>query len=277
MILAVFFLALTINLVSSVVVDADYVTIYPGEQENIRVNIENNEDFDIEDVSLTLNLDDVDFSSVGSSEKDVDDIDEDDDDSVSFTLRSSAGITPNDYDIPYTLTYINAENDSQDFEKEGSFGIRVSAKTELDFSVEVRDNAIVGREGRVSLEIINKGLGEIKSVSVKISQNGFELLSKDKIFLGTVDSDDTDIASFDVVYKSRNPTLSAIIEYKDFENIGQKETINLPFKVYTEEEAINLGLIEKSNTLLYSLVGGIVLIVWIIWRVIKKKRKNQRR
>ena len=277
--IGIFLLVLTLGLISSVVVDANYVTLYSGEQGVVNINIENNENFDIEDVSIVLNLDDVPFTSVGSSEKDVDDLDEDDDDRVSFTLRPSTDITPGDYNIPYTLTYFNADNnnDSEVLGKEGSFGIRVSAKTELDFSIEIREIAIVGQEGRFSLEVINKGLGEVKSVSVQIFPNGFELLSKDKVFIGSIDADDTDIASFDVIYKIKTPSLSARVEYKDFDNIGQTETINIPFKAYTTEEAIELGLIQKSNTRTYLITGIVILIIWFVWRKIKKKRKEKNR
>ena len=272
MILAVF----AINFISAIAVNADYVTLFPGEEGKVTVGIENNENFDIESVSMALNLDNIPFASIGSSEKDFDDIDEDDKDSVSFTLRPSTDIKPGDYNIPYLVKFTNVENSSETFEKEGSFGIRVSAKTEIDFSVEVRDSAIVGREGKVSLEIINRGLGEIKSVSVLILPNGFELLSKDKIFIGTIDADDTDLATFDVIYRTTNPTLSARVEYKDFDNNDHVETVNIPFEAYTEKKALELGIITKSNTWTYVIGAGIIVLAWLIWRAIKKRRKNRK-
>ncbi|HEB46861.1 MAG TPA: hypothetical protein ENI22_00135 [Candidatus Pacearchaeota archaeon] len=286
-ILAIF----ALSFASAIVVNADYIILFPGEEGRITVEIENNENFDIESVSISLELgsqkifnefgvvvsetEALPFTVIRSSERDVDDIDEDDEESVSFTLRANTDITPGDYNIPYAVKFVNAENDSETFEKEGSFGIRVSAKTEIDFSVDLRDNAIVGREGKVSLEIINKGLGEIKSVSVLILPNGFELLSKNKIFIGTIDADDTDLATFDVIYKTSNPVFSAKIEYKDFDNNNHVETISIPFKVYTEEKALELGIIKKSKTLTYGLSGGVVVLAWFVWRRIKKKRKNR--
>jgi len=269
-ILAVF----AISFISAIVVNADYVTLFPGEEGKVVVEIENNENFDIEDVSMALILDNISFASIGSSEKDFDDIDKDDKDSVSFTLRPSTDITPGDYNIPYLIKFTNAENNSKP--KEGSFGIRVSAKTEIDFSVDIRDNAIVDREGTVSLEIINKGLGEIKSVSVLILPNGFELLSTNKVFIGTIDADDTDLATFGVVYKTTNPVFSARVGYKDFDNNDHVESVNIPFKVYTEEEALKLGIIQKNNTWTYILGAGIIIVAWFIWRRIKKRKKNNR-
>jgi len=262
-IFGIVFLVLSITFVSAVVVDATYITLYPGEEGRVIIEIENNENFDIEGVSISIILDEVPFTSVGSSERGVDDIDEDDDERVTFTIRPSTDIEPGDYNIPYLVKFINGDNNTQTFEKQGSFGIRVTSKTELDFSVEIRGNAIVGAEGRISLEVVNRGLGEIKSVSVKIFPNGFELLSKDKVFVGTVDADDTDIASFDVIYKNTNPTLSARIEYKDFDNKDIAETINIPFRVYTKTEAIELGLIKKSKTPFYGggCIGGVGCLV----------------
>ena len=274
--IALLFLVLTLGLTSAVIVDADYVTIFHGERGTVSVEIENNENFDIEDASLSLILDDVQFSSVGSSEKDVDDIDEDDSERVSFTLNPFTDIIPGDYDIPYTLKYKNAENSSVGIlEKTGSFGIRVSAETDLDFSVEIRGNAIVGEEGRISLDVINKGLGEVKSMSVQIFASGYELLSKDKIFIGSIDADDTDLASFDVIYKNTNPTFSAKVDYKDFDNIEQTKTVNIPFTVYTKERALELGLIQKSNSSRNMGLIVAIIIIWFTWRSFKKRRKNK--
>ncbi len=272
-------------LTSAIIVDADYITIYAGEIGKVDIEVDNSEDFDMEDVSIQLVLNTVlpdgtpislPFTVIGSSEKDLDDLDEGDDDSVSFQIRASTDIVPGDYQIPYEVRYTNVDEDDKD-KKTGTFGIRVSAKTELDFIVETRENAIVGQEGRVSLEIVNKGLGDIKSVYVQIFPEGFELLSKDKVFVGKVSSEDTDVASFDVIYKTTNPTLKAKITYKDFDNKEHTETVDLNFKVYTTEEAIEKGLIKKNNTGKYVIFIIIIIIIWAIYRKIKKRRNSNKR
>ena len=276
LIFALVMVFLSLNFLSAVVVDADYITIYSGEQENLKIEIENNENFDIEDISFNLVLDTIPFTAVGSSERNIEDIDEDDDDSVSFKIKASTEIIPGDYNIPYLIKYINAEEDNQSFEKTGSFGIRVSAKTDIDFSVETKE-AIVGNQDKLSLKIINKGLGEVKFVSIEIFPQGYELISSKSVYLGTIDSDDSDFASFDVIYKTENPSLSAKISYKDFDNNDQIKTINIPFNVYSKEKALELGIIKKSNVGTYSLAIGTLVLVWIIYRTIKKRKKNNQR
>ena len=62
-ILGVYLLSM-IAFASALVVDADYITIYPGESGSVKINVDNNFNFDIESVSVALVLDDVPFTSV---------------------------------------------------------------------------------------------------------------------------------------------------------------------------------------------------------------------
>lgn len=276
---------ISIGFASALIVDADYATMYAGESKTISIDVENNHAFDIEDVSIQLMLSIVlpdgtpvslPFTVIGSSEKTLDDLDDDDDDSASFTIKVSTDIIPGDYNIPYHISYVNADDTNEEFEKTGTFGLRVSAKTDLDFTIETRETPVVGQEGKISLEIINKGLGEIKSVQVEIFPEGFELISKSKIFIGTIDADDTDLASFDILYKETNPTLNTKITYKDFDNEEHTENVNLPFSVYTKEEALEKGIIKKNNIGLYITILVILIIIWVIYRKFKKAKRNKR-
>ena len=273
-----------ISFASAVLIDAEYVTIYPGEQGGVDVNVENNENFDIEDLSVSIVLSSVSstgqivslpFSVVGSSEKSLDDLDEDDDDSVTFTIRANNDITPGSYNIPYIVSYTNKDTDEKK-QKQGTFGLRVSAKTDLDFSVETQNN-ILGTKGRVSLEIINRGLGNIKSVQVEINPEGYELISSKTIFVGNVNAEDSELVSFDVIFKDKNANLNAKISYKDFDNEDKVENVKLPVKVYTREEALKLGLNKKSNTGIYIGIIIILIIIWFVYRGIRKRQKMKKR
>jgi len=271
-----------LSIVSSVVVDADYAVTYPGKQAKVTVEVTNNEDFDIEGISISLDIGKIPFTTIGSSERSIDDIREGRDDTVSFTLRTATEISPGDYEIPYTIRYKNAESDEGEiYENDGSFGIRVSTETDLIFSAETKgedtSNPIVENRGQISLEIINRGLGEIKSVIVEITPQGFELLSNNYVFVGSVDSDDTDLATFDVLFTQTNPVLKAKVTYKNFDNEDQENIISIPLKVYTKEEALKLGIIDKSNSSRYIMIILILLILWVIWRILEKRKKNKKK
>lgn len=274
-IIPLFILFISFNFISALSVNADYASIYPGEEGKVSVELHNNDNFDIEFVSMTLNIGTLPFITVGSSEKSIDEINEDDEESVTFKIKPSTEINPGDYEIPYTLKYTNVDTGIS-VTKTGSFGLKVNAKTELAFSAETKNN-IIHQKGKITLKIVNKGLGEIKFVSVQVFPQGYDLLSPETTYIGNIGSDDSDSASFDVFFNSLSPSLYAKITYKDLDNQDQSETITLPIKVYTEEKALEIGLIKKNNTLLYLGILIVLLIIWIIYRKIKKRNKKNGR
>ena len=69
---------------------------------------------------------------------------------------------------------------------------------------------------------------------------------------------------------------NAIIEYKDFDNQIVTKNVNLPLTIYTQEKAIELGLMKKDRTLTYAIVIVAVIILWFIYRSIKKRRRLKR-
>ena len=62
-------------------------------------------------------------------------------------------------------------------------------------------------------------LGDIGFVNVKlVSSNGLEILSNKEEYLGEVQSDDFELANFDVLFKSTVSSITAEVSYKDFDN-----------------------------------------------------------
>ena len=156
-------------------------------------------------------------------------------------------------------------------EKTGTVGISVRAKPELEFILE-EENEIVGEKGKLVLKIVNKGLGEAKFVSLKVNPIGYSLLSDEEVYIGSIDSDDFETASFDVLFNSKSSFFNGIIEYRDFENKRYTKGFNIPVKVFSKEEAIKLGMIKKTNIWIY-IAGGIVLILIFVYRRYQKKQR----
>ena len=170
------------SLASAVIIDSvSQDKLYPGESGQINVDLKNNLNEDVESVSLALDFSLLPFSSVGASEQDVDEIQEDDTERLKFTVKASSDIKPGEYNVPYVLTYrltsVSAElgNSSGIVVKKGTIGVTVGARTELNYAASA-DNPVVGQKGKVTLKIVNRGFGDIKFVSAKISPSGFNLI-----------------------------------------------------------------------------------------------------
>jgi len=241
--------------------------IYPGKEGSISITLRNDNFYDVEKVSMALDLSNSPFSAVVSSEAGVNEILEGKTKTLTFYLKANSNAKPGDYNLPYSITY-----DDLTSPKKGTIGVTILGKTDLEYTITQTEN-IIGTEGKIGLKIINKGTGEAKFVDVKITPQGFTLLSEPDYYIGTIDSDDYQTATFDVIYNKKFSVLNAIVTYEDFDNNKKTETIEIPLKVYTQEEAINLGIIKRNNPGYFILIILIIIIVIILL----KRRSKQRR
>jgi len=267
---SIFLLVLiSLNLASALVIkNVDTGKLYPGKEADLTISVKNDGDRDIEDVSLSLDFSNMPISSIGSSEKTVDEIQEDDSENFNFRIKSDNTAKLGSYNIPYNLKYNSTV-------LKGTIGVEVSGNVELEYSIN-QENNIVGKQGKINLKIVNKGLADARFVAVKITPNGYTLLGSDENYIGTVSSDDFETASFDAIFNSQSESLIAIIEYRDFENNKKIDSINLPFNVYTQEQALRLGIIKKSYAAYY-FVGIVVLIVlYLIYRSLRKRARKKK-
>lgn len=263
-------LTLTLNLLTAMIVEeVTYNKFSPGQETDLTIEIKNTLEEDVTEVSLNLDFSLINFIAVGSSEDSIDEINEDDEEKFSFNIKAGNDLTPGDYSIPYTLTY-NLDNETK--QKIGTIGISVYGEAELSFTLETK-TPVVGNKGKISLKIINKGFGDAKFISVKTIPSGYTLLSEKEIYIGTINSDDFDTASFDVIFDSKDAKLNAVIIYKDFDNQEISQTIDMPLTIYSKEQGIELGIIQKNNTLLYLGVIIFLALVWFISRKIKKRKR----
>jgi hypothetical protein len=258
----------------------DYNPIAPGKESRFTITIKNTFDNEVTDVSLSLDLAKLAlkdssrllFTAVGSSEDSVDKIKSGKAEEFFFTLRASSEIIPGEYSIPYELSYY--EKDSKKI-KTGSIGVVVASNPLLEAEV-YSDKPIVGKEGKLNIKIVNKGLADARFVSLRIFPDGLNLLSSDSAYIGTISSDDFETETFDVIFKTQDALISGVVEYKDFNNNLLKQNFNLPLQVYSVQKAYELGMLKKSYIPYY--IGGALLIIvlWLIWRSISKRRKLRR-
>lgn len=273
------FLALfivSLQLASAVVVNTVEVSEFtPGSEGTIRIELENILDRDVEDVSLKLQFIDTSFISVGSSQQSVDEIEEDEDEDFLFRVRASPSISPGNYEVPYVVEYRESGED-QIKTNSGTLGIRVTANPILTYTVSA-DNPVVGSQGTINLQIVNKGFFDARFVSVRLLPEDFVLLSESEVYIGEIDSDDFENAEFDVRFTKVSPQVTAIVEYINFDNERVIETVNMPVTVYSRERAQELGIIQQSQAGVYVPVIITLILLFVLWRLYRRRKKLKRK
>ncbi|MBS3081726.1 hypothetical protein J4416_02170 [Candidatus Pacearchaeota archaeon] len=243
--------------------------VSPGSEGIIRVELENDGNLDVKFLSFNLEFPHEGIIPIGGSEAFIDRLKENDDETVAFKFRVSNSLSTGVYSISYSLTY---EENNIKREQKGTLGIVVAAEPDIDVFIEAQ-NPIVGQIGKLNIRIVNKGLADARFVSLFIDSEDVTFLSEKSEYIGTIDSDDFESTSFDVIYNGRLPLISTRVEYKDFDNQNQKISISNSLRVYTLEEAIEKGILKKNNATLYVAIILFVLLVWILFRIVRKRRK----
>ncbi|MBS3074597.1 hypothetical protein J4447_04050 [Candidatus Pacearchaeota archaeon] len=250
----------------------DYSTLTPGSQSALTIKVDNDFSRDVKDVSLSVNTAGTPFSVIGSSQDSADEINEDDDETFTFEIKASGSAKPGDYVIPYIIKY-ELENVTKT--ENGNIGITIRGNPSLEYSASI-ERPVINEQTRINLKIINKGFADARFVSVKLTPQGYTLLSDEEVYIGSVDSDDFETAGFDVYLNSLSPVMNAAVEYRDFDNKKIVENIQILLTVYSRERAVELGIIKESNTGIIILLIALVIILWSVWRIIKKRRARKK-
>ncbi len=265
--------------------------IAPGETAIIKIEIENDGEEDIEDVSVSLVFRELIRDSFGnivsvseipfapydsSSEVSFDEIRENKDKIAEFKIIALSDAETRIYKIPLEISY---REDNETKTKNSLISITVSSEPIIGVSVE--DGLLLkGKENEISVKVINKGLSDIKFLEVEIgSSTYFSMLSQKNVYIGNIDSDDFDSADFKIFFKENAPNLVNLpvsVTYKDALNNKYEEDFNLQTNVYTRKKAIELGLLEQSRTTTYVGVVVVLVIGYIVYRKIKKRRKMKK-
>lgn len=251
--------------------------IAPGEVSRVEMSIENNGEEDITDVSIGLDLTDVPFAPHDSaSEYSTDKIKDGETEYASFKVKALNNAGSGIYKIPVRVNYYE-----QDALKTRSSLISLTVNSEPIIGASIEDGTLLkGAENLISIKVINKGLSDVKFMEVGIKKGVYyTLLSSEEVYVGDVDSDDFESADFKVYFKPNTPStvrFPVILTYKDALNNEYTEETNLQLIVYTSEEAIQLGLVQKNNTATYIIVVIVLIIIYLVYRRIKKKRREKK-
>lgn len=266
---------LLLGLTGAVSVDSVTVdTVSPGQEGVIKINIENDGNNDVELLYFSLEFpNNSGIIPIGSSEAFVNELKEDDDETFAFRFRVSNQLPAGTYTLPYKINY---EESNDEKEQKGVMGIVVYAEPEIEIIVNA-ENPVIGQQATLNIRAVNKGLADARFVSLSVDSEDITFISEKSEYIGTIDSDDFEVSSFDVIYHNTRPNLAVRLEYKDFGNNDQMTERDISLRAYTREEALDLGLISKSNTATYLLIILGILIAWYILRRVRRNHKKQKK
>jgi hypothetical protein len=244
--------------------------VAPGERVNLRLDFRNHARFSLKNIKATLDLLATPFSPItGTNEQVIAELDAGERAQASFELIAGPDSEAGTYKIPLTLRYVD------------EFGIQYNQSSLLSVTIgstptllvsQDESTLIVGRKGDTSITFVNNGLSKVKLLTVTVSVDGAQLLSSNSVYLGDIDVDDFQTIALELVPRTASVNATLQFSFRDANNNSFDETIKLPLTVYTLEAAERIGIVEKSNALFYVAVVIGVLIVYGIYRIVRRRR-----
>ncbi|MEM4240331.1 MAG: COG1361 S-layer family protein [Candidatus Woesearchaeota archaeon] len=264
---------ITLQTQNAVMVIDDYKvepeTVVPGQTFGITLKMRNAGRIGVKNLDVGIDLEDGIFSTIGSgTKKRIDFVGAGETETVTFSMASDPSTAVKVYSIPLSLSY--QDERSKQYTDTAKVSLVVNTKPEISVTVDSTKFRSKTSPGTVSLKIVNKGIVNMKYVSVRLVETpDYEVLSSsNEAYVGNLDSDDFETVDFTIKPKVSEPRLNVQLEFKDPYNVGFKESYNLPLRIITAKELGNGGFPWGWIVLAVIVVGGI-----IYWRIRKKKKR----
>ncbi len=250
-------------------VSTDPLQVAPGQNLFLTIELENQASFSFTNINIKLDLTTTPFAPVQESdEQSIEQLNSRSKQLKTFqiiaTPESQAGI----YKIPINLIYYDEFGIR--YTNENLLSIKVGSEPQLAINQE-SSSLILNQKGEASIKFVNNGLTKIKLLTITLEPINVQLLSPETIYIGDLESDDFQTIDVSLYPESTGSLMIIHLNYRDANNENFQETIRIPLKVYTLEEAKSIGLIKK-NTAIFYFVGAMLLIILYIF--FRKRRKK---
>ena len=245
----------------------------PGKKGALTIIIKNTARSSIKDIKVKVDTSNssTPFVTVGStSERKIQLIEVNEEAQINFDLITLPSSAPGIYKVPLIISYI--DEFGNEISNTEIMGVVIDAPIQYDLSITDRTVFIKDENGKITVTIANTGPSQIKFMSITLlSDQSYDIISKEKTYIGNIDSDDTQAVDFNIKIKNQGK-LRLELKYKDVFNNEYTNLKDLDLKVYTNSKAIEYKFI-KNNNLTSSLITiiFILLIITIIFEWIKNR------
>ncbi|MCA9487123.1 MAG: COG1361 S-layer family protein [Nanoarchaeota archaeon] len=181
---------------------------------------------------------------------------------VPFALFVNPDAEAKSYLLPFTVEYEDSLGNS--FTKEMVGSVSLFSEPELSVRLDSQEVFTTGK-GKVSFAVANPGTSTIKGVQIEIvSGADYEVLDGEFHYVGDLNPDDFQSVQNEIYIKNQDASFVTVkVKYSDSYNNEREETLQLPLKVYSDEQLAQYGLSGSSSSfsfvsLLVPLLVGIV-------------------
>jgi hypothetical protein len=247
-------------------------TIVPGKVSIVTFDVQNLADSFISDISIKLDLSNASlpFAPINSTtEQRIYSMDSKAIALVNFSIIASPDASAGVYKVPVIISY--SDSTGKSYSRSDIISLIIGDQPKLHVYISDTTILAAGTSGTVKLIIVNNGLIDIKFLDLKLGDSSaFEKFGTDNVYIGSLDSDNTDTAGYTIYVKptsSGSVSLPLTLQYMDKNNNVFTDSISIPLTLYSSSE---LSLFNAGQGPSYTWVFALVVIGIIGYFVYKR-------
>ncbi len=236
--------------------------IRPGSNATLILNLQNRGRITAKDIDVTLDLSTTPFSTYGTGTyRRVNRILPNSEEEVSYNLVSDPKSETKVYSFPINLNFRDERNNKYN----GSSRVSAIVNAPPQLMAVVEESTIKSKNvtGEVTFKIVNSGAVDIKFLQLQLvpSDQYDAPVASTTMYLGNLDTDDFETATFKMKSLVDAPTFMIKLDYSDPFNQQYNQTFEVPMRIVSAQE---LGG-TQSYTWVYALIVAIILVCGIYW------------
>ncbi len=238
-----------------------FLTLMPGQEGWLNLTIRNIGDEILRYIQIAPDFSDLPVYPISSSEKEIYQLLPGREEKVSFKVISDYDAECQIFALPISISYYDTLGNQ--YTKSYKIGFRIDAKPEIE--IIPTSKTLNFGENLIEFKVVNKGLAKVKALMVYV--NSSLITSTNPYYVGEIDSDDYEIATFQMPIKNiaDKVTLNVKVSYLDCSNTQHMITKSFTYKVIYKEESYFSVII---------LLVIIALVVFYFYRQRYRKRKR---
>jgi hypothetical protein len=245
--------------------------VAPGETLVLNVLVKNTANSEIRDAILSLDLSNMPLAPESVTEQRIDNLGKQEERQVTFNLIVLPSAQIQTYKIPLEINYY--DEFGKLYSREDLVSINVFEEPSIEVSVDT-NKLILNTDSKISLKVLNKGLGEINFVELRIlPQTSYYQVTQDYGYLGNIASDDYNSADFMLVPKQQEIVMQVAIDYRDSNNQKYSEIKTLNVHAYNLQEAQRQGLLPAFPWLTIIIV--LVIIAVVVFFILRRRKRKK--
>lgn len=250
--------------------------VAPGTQSNMSIKLANLADSQLKNIEIGLELSDkLPMATSNAADKNLAKINSGETKTINYTINVDESAENSVYKLPIQTNFENTAG--TEFQQSTTTGINVGGKPILEPGLNTEEKLSVGKTTEMTFRLVNKGHGPADFVELELKEGeNYEVVGTNDVYIGSMDSDDFQTATFTIHTKDSSRSVSADeinfpiqITYRDQDG-KQNETKTVEAELYTAQELRKYGITSQSS-IIPVIAAMIIIAIAIIYYWRKKK------